>query len=125
MYNIFGVPRAITLNSEGEQYDLTYVHDQDSCAAKWLKGHTEEGKIRVYGDRLGTLIMVSQATMSLGKNAISIDKPRRVKGYVFLRYDNVINDRLYIREYHNTTEYQTMFVGKSMIYNNGGSEVWR
>lgn len=70
--------------------------------------------------------MVSQATISFGKNAVSIDKSRRVKGYVFLRYDNVINDRLYIRyEYHNITEYQTMFVGKSMIYNNGGSEVWR
>jgi uncharacterized membrane protein len=124
MYNIFGVPRAITLNSEGEQYDMMYVHDQESYGAKWLEGHTEEGKIRVYGDRLGRLIMVSQATIRFGTNAIPIDKPRMVEGYVFLRYDNVINDRLYIRGYHNITEFKIMFVGKSMIYNNGGSEVW-
>ena len=125
-YQMFGYPRAIILNSEGEQYDLYYVHDQESYGAKWLKGHAEEGKIKVYGDRLSTLIMVSQATMSLGKNAVSIREPRKVMNYVYLRYDNVINERLYIKhECHNMTEYSIMFVGKSEIYNNGGSEIHR
>ena len=36
MYNIFGVPRAIILNSEGEQYDMYYLHDQRVIAGKWL-----------------------------------------------------------------------------------------
>jgi uncharacterized membrane protein len=35
MYNIFGVPRAITLNSEGEQYDLLYIHDHQLIAEEW------------------------------------------------------------------------------------------
>jgi uncharacterized membrane protein len=41
MYNIFGVPRAIILNSEGEQYDLMYVHDQEGYGARWLRDNGE------------------------------------------------------------------------------------
>ena len=126
IYNITGVPRSILLNSEGESYDQLYLHDQESSAAKWLKGHTEEEKLRVYGDRLGSLIMVSQATASLGKKAISIIELWKFKGFVYLRYDNVINDRLQIQhEYHNLTECQVIFIGKGKIYNNGGSEIYR
>ena len=126
MYNIFDVPRGIIFNSEGVGYDRMYVHDQDSCAAKWLKGHVEEKNLKVYGDASSVLLLISQATMNLGKNVVQIVEPKKVENYIYLRYDNVINDRLYIQhKQHNMTEYQTMFVGKSMIYNNGGSEVWR
>ena len=124
-HQMFGVPNAIILNSEGKQYDRAYVHDQESYSAKWLKGHVGEN-LKVYGDRLGCLIMISQATMSLGKNAVSIREPRKVMNYVYLRYDNIINERLEIyQEYHNMTEYSIMFVGKSRIYDNGGSEIYR
>ena len=37
-YQMFGVPRAITLNSEGEQYDMYYIHDHYLIAGEWLSG---------------------------------------------------------------------------------------
>jgi hypothetical protein len=65
MYNIFGVPRAITLNSEGEQYDLWYIHDQESYAAKWFSEYENKlktyGYLRIYTDRhYGRSIMISK-----------------------------------------------------------------
>ena len=36
MYNIFGVPHSIILNSEGDQYDMYYIHDQQLIAGEWL-----------------------------------------------------------------------------------------
>ena len=46
MYNIFGVPRAIILNSEGEQYDLYYISDQQIIAGEWLSGsNVVEGRL--------------------------------------------------------------------------------
>jgi len=35
MYNIFGVPDSIILNSEGEQYDNNYIHDRQLIAGEW------------------------------------------------------------------------------------------
>ena len=36
MYQIFGVPEAITLNSEGRVYDMYYIHDHYIMAKEWL-----------------------------------------------------------------------------------------
>lgn len=30
MYQVFGVPQAITLNSEGQEYDMMFIHDQEN-----------------------------------------------------------------------------------------------
>ena len=35
MYQIFGVPDAITLNSDGRRYDKYYIHDQHLIAKEW------------------------------------------------------------------------------------------
>jgi len=114
MYNVFGVPHHITLNSEGNEYDRLYVHDQESYAAKWFKKYTETNT-RVYTtDLFGRARLMSQAKIP----------PNRIKelryfysgGYIYLRYNDVVNGRL--------EEFSDTFIGKSMIYDNGGSEIW-
>jgi uncharacterized membrane protein len=46
MYSIFGVPRSIILNSEGEQYDRLYVHDHQIIAREWQSSsNVVEGKL--------------------------------------------------------------------------------
>ena len=46
MYVIFGVPREITLNSEGKQYDQLYIHDHWLIAGEWLSSSEEvEGRL--------------------------------------------------------------------------------
>ena len=132
-YQMFGVPRAITLNSEGEdQYDVMYVHDQESYSAKWLKEYGES-KRKVYTDFYGRLRLISQAGFS--PNSLdwhSLSRHRKIDGYIYLRYYNVVNDKLLGRDErshiftsYNLTEYDDVFIKKDKIYNNGGSEVYR
>ena len=117
MYNTFGVPRAIILNSEGERYDMLYVHDQESYATKWLKEHGES-KSKIYADHYGRLRLVSQGKFSYySSNPLPTTK-RIDKGYIYLRYYNVVNDKF-------LSEYSHQFVGKSEIYDNGGPKIYR
>ena len=128
MYNIFGVPRAITLNSEGEQYDLMYVHDQESCAAKWLKSNTDE-KAKIYADWYGNSRLVSQGGIrsSIYARSLIEDNKSIKEGYIYLRYTGVVNGKLMDRNYqwHNITEYSSEFARKDIVYSNGGSEIYR
>ena len=116
-YNMAGVPRSILLNSEGELYDMHYLHDQESYSAKWLKEHGER-KSKIYADHYGRIRLVSQ-----GKFSYYLIKPlptiKRIdKGYIYLRYYNVVNGEF-------QSEYSHRFVGKSEIYDNGGSKIYR
>ena len=128
MYQMFGVPHAIILNSEGEQYDVMYVHDQESYGAKWLKSYTDE-KTKIYADRYGVNKLKSQGMIRSPIYAKSLieDNKSIKEGYIYLRYTGVANGKLMDRnnQWHNLSEYSHLFVGKDMIYNNGGSEIYR
>jgi len=131
-YNMTGIPRSILLNSEGEQHDILYVYDQESYSAKWLKVHGEN-KTRIYTDFYGRFGLVSQASFS--SRSISWYKfvhQKKIDGYIYLRYYNVVNEKLvgrnestYVFTSYNLTEYDDFFRGRDNIYNNGGAEVYR
>ncbi|MCK4731727.1 MAG: DUF2206 domain-containing protein, partial [Methanophagales archaeon] len=126
MYNIFGVPRAIILNSEGEEYDRKYVHDQDSYGAKWLKESTSPKSI-YYADYPGDSKLVSQAMRRSSVPLCFALESDKINGYIYLGYYNVVAGELLDRrsdKIHNLTEYQDKFVSMNKIYANGGSEVW-
>ncbi|MCK4735513.1 MAG: DUF2206 domain-containing protein, partial [Methanophagales archaeon] len=125
MYNIFGVPRSIILNSEGEQYDRMYVHDQDSYGAKWLKNYMDP-RDKIVVDYVGPLIFLSQTTSRGLTFSGAFFKHKEIKGYIYLRYVNVVGGKLQERsvQWHNITEYQDNFDEKGKIYDNGGSEVY-
>jgi uncharacterized membrane protein len=117
MYNIFGFPETIILNSEGGHYDSWYVHDQESYGAKWLKEYNED-KMRIYTDFWGRLRLTSQGKISFD-SINSLPATRRIdKGYIYLRYYNVVNGKF-------LSEYSHQFVGKSEIYDNGGSKIYK
>jgi uncharacterized membrane protein len=125
MYNIFGVPRAITLNSEGEQYDTYYVHDQESSAAMWLKSNTAK-KAKVYSDKYGNMRLLSQGGIhSIFAKSLIEDKKVIKKGYIYLRYYNVIDGKLLGSVPYNITDYSDIFGKMSKVYANGGSDVWK
>lgn len=130
MYQMFGVPRAIILNSEGEQYMSLCTHDQEGYSAKWLKKYGE-GNLRIYTDRYGCGRVAnydSKISRSL-VNSFSLTENRTCNGYIYLRYPNVVNGKLLTSGqnavYKNISEYSHQFVGKSKIYANGGSEVYK
>jgi len=127
MYNIFGVPRDITLNSEGEQYDKNYIYDQESYSAKWLGEYGEKSK-KIYADFFGDRRLISQGRIApsqinyywLSKHSYIID------GYIYLRYQNVMDGELlgHHSEMYNTTDYQDTFNKKNGIYDSGCSKIF-
>ena len=125
-HQMFGYPRQIILNSDGEQYDMLYVHDQESYAAKWLRDCAKQQKIYAV-DWLGRRRLMSQGMIPI--NLIdhrAFLKHEKIRGYIYMRYYNV-NGRIISRdgEVYNMTEYSDMFIEKNKIYDNGGSEIWR
>ncbi|CAD6491101.1 MAG: hypothetical protein CHKLHMKO_00055 [Candidatus Argoarchaeum ethanivorans] len=121
MYNLFGYPRAITLNSEGKQYNMSYVHDQESYGAKWIS-HRQQN-LMIYADHGGSLRLTSQG--EIGSHSIFKHKKMH-DGYIYLRYHNLVADE-FVEAYgeaHNMTEYSDIFVRKSKIYDNGGSLIY-
>ena len=127
MYNLLSVPRAIILNSEGEQYDLMYVHDQEIYSVRWLRDNGELEDTMTYTDTAGGGILKSQALIWQYDTHSLFDEDRKINGYIHLRYYNVVDGKLLDNHYEeqNITEYQDKFVGKKKIYNNGGSEIWK
>jgi len=127
MYNMFGVPRSIILNSEGISYCAGYVHDQECYAPKWLKDHTDKKDV-IYADWYGADKLISYAETHSSTYAKSLieDKVDIKIGYIYLTYCNVIGGKLLDQQgqCHNLTEYSHLFVGKSNIYGNGGSEIY-
>jgi len=120
MYNLFGIPRAITLNSEGEQCATMLIHDQDSYAGKWLGKNYVVGQKICIADWKAMRILVSQGMIRRGSvDTYSFFRHKKIVGYIYLNYD-VVN-RLVIT---NTVEYSDMFIGKNKIYDNGGSEIY-
>jgi uncharacterized membrane protein len=129
-YQVFGYPRAITLNSEGTQYDVYYIHGQEVIGARWLNEYGADN-LRIYCDgfaapRLGLGFPVDKRPVICGdffKNNKAIDE-----GYIYLRSFNVVKGEVHVVFYPTVTvditEYSHLFVGESKIYNNGGSEVY-
>jgi len=127
MYNIFGVPKAIILNSEGDQYDQMYIHDQESYGAKWLKNNTYETD-KIYSDFYGTSRLTSQGLIYSPKyfEIFAENERQNEDGYIFLRYKSVVNGKWLDRQskWHNI-DFKEEFGKNNKIYTNGGSDVWK
>ena len=129
-YQIFGVPRAIVLNSEGEHYDMYYMHDQESHGAMWLVNYAEQENIKIHTDWYGQRRLISQAGFlprTISRQTLTDERNREIRGYIYLRYYNVVDGKLLDKQFeeHDMTQYETKFAGKNKIYNNGGAEVWK
>jgi uncharacterized membrane protein len=128
VYQAFEVPQSILLNSKGEEYDKMIVHDQDSCCAKWL-GINVDNKIKIYTDYFGGLTLMSQGMVrsSIYDPSFIEDKKIIKAGFVLLRYVNVVEKKMLRSDskWNNLTDYEHLFVDRSKIYDNCGSQVWK
>lgn len=127
MYQICGAPVSYTLNSEGKGYDIEYLHDRESCAAKWIE-ESEEGDFQINtADWHGKRKLISQSKIPPDRiSYYNFFNHHKIKGYIYLSYNNAINGKLAEKdELYNMSEFSDAFTGKSKIYNNGGSEIWK
>lgn len=130
LYQAFGIPQSIVLNSNGNAYDSMYVHDQDSYGAKWIKRNTNESA-KIYGDHFGGLWLLSQGMVQPSNyEQYIIDDQKIIKtGYVYLRYVNLI-ERKFLQfsknsfKWNSLTECEYLLTDRDKIYDNNGSQVW-
>ena len=129
-HQIAGIPASIILNSEGvNRYDAEYLHDYESCSAKWLKNYAAKGD-KLYSDRFGIYKLISQGDFSPRSiDHTSFPERKKINGYLYLNYNNVVNrnvtkqDRTEGDVMIDISDYADTFIGKNKIYANGGSEV--
>jgi uncharacterized membrane protein len=132
IYQAFGSPRSMALNSDGMQYDMLYVHDQEIAGAKWLAQYgnlSEVSTIEV--DAMGDGRLSSEAGISPNYiSAADLEQPTPVTtGYIFLTYTNVVKGMYFIQaaaiEEHNLEQPQDLFSGRNKIYSDSGAEIWQ
>lgn len=125
-YNIFDIPRDIILNSKGEAYDAYYIHDQESCSAKWLVNFGQQNT-RIYADLYGRNRLISQGLILPSKVSDQwLENPFYLNGYVYLSYSNIFKCQLVDinSKKYNLTDYEYLIYNKNNIYNNSGSKIF-
>jgi len=127
MHQLFGIHQAITLNSDGKVYDELYVHDQETYAAKWLKCVSRDWT-DVYSDFYGTNRLTSQGGIQfpIYLKGLIEENSSQGDGYIYIRYYGAVQRKLLdSREKgHNITDYQWYLANRSLVYSNGGSEIY-
>ena len=127
---VFDNPRSIVLNSEGQAYNKSYIHDQESYASKWLKVHKKDEEV-IYTDAYGFEVLMSQAKIPPSQINWQLipwyEAHGTIDGYIYLRYRHVINKEMTVHRSRGVEEYSLaknsdIFTGKNLLYNNGGSE---
>lgn len=115
---LFGFPRDFTLNSEGFLYDTYYVHDQENYSARWIKEYAGE-RTAIYITRGHLLVSQGKIPWSRVRPLISTyQEGKEIDGFIYLRHTDIGDDGLVVK-------YPDLFAGKSKIYSNGGSEVYK
>lgn len=129
MYQVFGYPGSMVLNSEGDSYDIYYILDQETVSSKWLKNFSQENTI-IYADFYGRTRLRSQGRLGLNRSMYAGDLIENHnplgKGYFYLRYCNVVKRKFLDSSYqwHNTSDYKDEFAKREKIYSNAGSDIW-
>jgi uncharacterized membrane protein len=127
MNQLVGVPSQMIINSSGQTYDYSYVHDQEAYAAEWIGDFASKSAV-IYSDWYGTDRLVSLGGILSATYANSlIEDNLPFNGYFYLRYTGFVDDKLLDEnlQWHNLSEYRDQFVGKDQVYSNGGSAIDR
>lgn len=126
-YQALGHTRSLTLNSEGEQYDLLYTTDQEVYGAKWLGIYAAKNRIIYAADVYGGIRLTSQGLIAPSIiNTDSFIEHRDIEGYIYLRRYNIINGKLMdnYNNVYNMTIYQDTFTKRNEIYNTSSSIIY-
>ena len=131
MYQIFGSPASIVLNSAGTEYEHLYVHDGESYTATWLEEYAKGGT-GIYTDYgLGPRILMSQSAIPRSRLRGSFISPYQqstdISGYIFLFYPNVVKGEAELPSYAkmDIVPRPDVLVSRNKIYTTGLTEVYR
>lgn len=135
-HHFYGIPQSPDYEIEGENRDEYYIYDQELVVATWLSVHGSNN-LKVYSDRAGySRLMLGYDKVPNMNTHFFSDNITIDSGYIYLGYANVVKGtvrRIFSRviregedreETKDINKYAHLFIGKSKIYSNGGSEVY-
>ena len=127
IYEATGIHGVVTLSPEAPGHTSHFVQEQEVPAAQWLKEHIGENSQIYAFDGNTTDKLISQGKFSLYVlHHYSAYQHSGFPGYIYLGYNNVVNGKFRVgSELGDMSVYSDEFVGKSKLYANGGSEIWR
>ena len=128
-YQVFGAPVSVILNSEGDAYACTYIHDSEGCAAKWLAPTIQKNSHSCVSvtDPFGGHRLLSQGIIPRYRiDDYSLSEYGGVCEYIYLYYTNTVMDKLVINNTMcNMSEYRGAFIGYGRVYDSGSSEIYK
>jgi len=124
---IGGTDATFQLNNYGDAYNSHYTHRTEIASSYWMK-ENHDNKSMIYADRLALWRLLAFGRFTLIFDDIlpsTIDK----NAYVYLRYSNVTKNICFKRYKGQglTYDFPIEFLNenKNLIYNNGGSKVFK
>lgn len=115
------------LNNFGEDYDKFYTHDQEVYSAEWFAKYANKKEF-VFTDEVSGLRLLSFANFN---NTLSFIVPSAMytNSYIYARYANITRLRTdaTLSGVHLDYSFPMAFLNenKNLIYNNGGSRIYR
>ena len=135
-YHFCGIPKSPDYEIEGENRDEYYIYDQEIVASTWLSRHGSNN-LKIYSDKVGySRLMLGYDRMPNMDDHFFWDNKTIDSGYIYLGYANVVKGTVLRKFFRVRREgedmetqkdikgYSHLFIGKSKIYSNGGSEVY-
>ena len=126
-YHFYGIPVSPDYENEGIGRDEYYIYNQELICAKWLSMH-ELNDLRIHSDKIGysRLMLGYDKKPNIDTDFFKTNKTIK-SGYIYLRYVNVNKNTVHetFDEQKDMSEYSHLFITKSMIYDNGGAEVYK
>lgn len=124
---LIGGNPSLPLNNFGEEYDMFYTAQLDVKSAEWL-ANKREGNSMIYADQLAGLRLASFAYIIDHFKDI-LPSTIDTRSYVYLSQTNVEKGKVYKSYNMGFLAYNTpiefLNSNKNLIYNNGGSEVFK
>ena len=127
-YQAYNIPYKVTLNNCGFEYKYLYIHTQENYAARWIGEHINRKDTEICTDFSGGYRLLSQAGIgnySTYDNSLFTIPKYKCK-YIYLRYYNVVNNKVIANQYveYELSKFIYKFKGMNKVYDNGGSEFW-
>ena len=127
IFQLIGGNPFLPLNNFGENYDKFYTTQLDVKSAEWLANNREANSIiyadMIAGTKLTSFAHIIDYTIDILPSTID------TRSYVYLCQTNVEKVKVY-KDYNNDsltydTPIEFLNSNKNLIYNNGGSEVFK
>lgn len=123
---LLGGEASMYLNNFGTDYDKFYVHKDELVSAQWMEENVSN-KSTVFADREADLRIYRIGDRSINFNILPALIYR--DAYVYGSYGNIVDGRAIIHDQGRDFmfSFPTEFLNnnKSLIYSNGGSEIFR